>query len=201
MKGMSLLLALAVAAPLGAQQPDSAKPAMPMGAGPGMMGHGMRQGDGHGMMSPMMGHPLMGMIGPMMRTAAYNPASLLRHKDVLKLTDQQVSRLTVLRDAAKTAHDAAMSEMQTHLKEMRPLMDAAAPDTAKIKPHFQAALAAMARAHWAMLVAATQARAVLDDTQRARVEGWADAMQHRRMRDGGAMMRRPARDSTAPRRF
>lgn len=203
MKGMSLLLALAVVAPLGAQQPDSAKkPAMPMGAGPGMPGHGMRQGDGHGMMGPMMGHPQMGMIGPMMmRTAAYNPASLLRHKDVLKLTDQQVSRLTALRDAAKAAHDAALSEMQTHLQEMRPLMDAASPDTAKIKPHFQGAQAAMARAHWAMLVAATQARAVLDDTQRARVEGWADAMQHRRMRDGGAMMRRPAPDSSPPRRF
>jgi Spy/CpxP family protein refolding chaperone len=202
MRRMSLLVALAVAAPLAAQQPDSAKkPAMPMGRAPGMMGgqRGMMQGDMHGMMGAMMGN--MPMMGAMMRGMAFNPGSLLMHKDVLQLTDQQASKLTALRDAAKTAHDAAMGEMHTHMQEMMPLMSAATPDTAQIKPHFQAALAAMAKAHWAMLVASTQARAVLTDVQRARVEGWADAMQHRGMMEGGMMMRRPGRDSTPPRRF
>jgi len=199
MKGMSLLLALAVAAPLAAQQPDSAKkPAMPMGRHPGMMGQGMMQGDMHGMMMGNM--PMMGMMGPMMRNMAYNPASLLMHKDELKLTDQQVTKLTALRDAARTAHDAAMSDMHTHMQELMPLMSAATADTAKMKPHFQAALAAMANAHWAMLVASTQAKTVLDDTQRARVEGWADAMQHHGRMGGGMMMRRAPRDSMAPKR-
>jgi Spy/CpxP family protein refolding chaperone len=199
MKRLSLLVALAVAAPLAAQQPDSAKK-------PAMMDHGMMQGrmqgEMHGDMQGMMGNmPMMGMMmGPMMRGMAFSPASLLMHKDVLKLTDQQVTKLTALRDAAKTAHDAAMSEMHTHMQEMMPLMGAAAPDTAQIKPHFQAALAAMSKAHWAMLVASTQARAVLTEVQRARVEGWADAMQHRGMMEGGMMMRRGGADSGAPRR-
>jgi Spy/CpxP family protein refolding chaperone len=192
MKGMSLLLALAVVAPLAAQQPDSAKkPTMPMGRSPGMMGQGMMQGDMQGM---MMDH-MQSMMGPMMRNMAYNPSSLLMHKDELKLTDQQVTKLTALRDAAHKAHEAAMSEMHTHMQELMPLLGAATADTARMKPHFQAAQAAMANAHWAMLVASTQAKAVLDDTQRARVEGWADAMRHHG-RMGGRMMRRAPRDST-----
>jgi Spy/CpxP family protein refolding chaperone len=210
MKGISLLVALLVAAPLAAQQPDSAKKAMPMRGHPGMMGQGMgqgmMQGQMQGMMGPMMGHMQMmgGMMGPMMRGMAFDPGRLLMHKEVLQLTDQQVSKLTALRDAARTAHDAAMKDMHTHMQEMLPLLQGASPDTAKIKPHFQAVQAAMANAHWAMLVASTQARAVLTDVQRARVEGWADAMQHRGMMGGmmgGMMMHRPERDSMpGPRR-
>jgi len=197
MKGMSLMVALLVAAPLAAQQPDSAKQPMPMRRHPGMMGQGMMQGQMGGMMGPMMGHMQMmgGMMGPMMRGMAFEPGRLLMHKDVLQLTDQQVSKLTALRDAAKSAHDAAMKDMQTHMQEMLPLLQAASPDTAKIKPHFQAAQAAMANAHWAMLVASAQARAVLTDVQRGRVEGWADAMQHRGMRMRGMVMHRQGRDS------
>ena len=41
----------------------------------------------------------------------------------------------------------------------------------------QAAHAAMGQAHWAMLSAAAQARAVLTETQRGGAQGWADSMQ------------------------
>jgi hypothetical protein len=159
-----MLLALAVAAPLAAQQPDSAKPAMPGGMGM------------HGMMSPMMGQ-MMEMMGPMMRTMAFEPDHLLMRKDALELTAQQITRLTALRDAAKTSHDAAHVDLQTHMAAMAQTMKANAPDTTALKQHFQAAQAAMGRAHWAMLSAAAQARAVLTDLQRGRVEGWADMMQ------------------------
>jgi hypothetical protein len=186
MKSMRMLLALAVAAPLAAQQPDSAKPmAMPQG----MMGQAMTMrhpGEMQGMagmqgMSGMMGQ-MMEMMGPMMRSMAFMPDHLLARKDALELTPQQVTRLTALRDAAKTAHDAAHTDMQTHMEAMAQTMKAGAPDTAALKQHFQAAQAAMGRAHWAMLSAAAQARAVLTDLQRGRVEGWADMMQ---MRMGG----------------
>jgi len=156
MKRMRMLLALAVSAPLAAQQPDSAKHAMPMG--------------------PMMGQ-MMEMMGPMMRSMAFAPDHLLARKDALDLTPQQVTRLTALRDAAKTAHDAAHSDMQTHMGAMAQAMKANAPDTAALKQHFQAAQAAMGRAHWAMLSAAAQARGVLTDAQRGRVDGWADMME------------------------
>jgi len=67
--------------------------------------------------------------------------------------------------------------MQTHMGEMAKAMEAATPDTVQVKTHFQAAQAAMGRAHWSMLSAAAQARAILTDAQRGRVDGWADMMQ------------------------
>ena len=183
MRMTPMLFALALAVPLAAQQPDTARHAPHgMGAigvegrmGGGMMGH-MREG-----MGPMM--------GPMMRTMAFSPEHLLMHKDALHLTDQQVARLTALGDATKTSHDAAMGAMRTHGELMATVMAAAAPDTAQLKGHFQALEAAMGQAHWAMISAAAQARALLTDVQRARVDGWADVMEHMdgpgmRMREG-----------------
>jgi Spy/CpxP family protein refolding chaperone len=167
MNRMCMLLALVVSAPLAAQQADSSKP-MPMHRH-GEMG-----------MDAMMGHTMAGMMemmGPMMSTMAFEPGHLLARKDALELTPQQVTRLTALRDAAKTAHDAAHSGMETHMAALAQTMKANAPDTAALKQHFQEAHAAMGRAHWAMLSAAAQARALLTDAQRGRVDGWSDMMQ------------------------
>ena len=184
MNMIRMLVALAAAAPLAAQQPDSArKHAMPMA--PGMMQMHGRQ---PGMMEHMMG---MGMMEPMMRGMAFNPEHLLSRKDALELTPQQVTRLTALRDAMKTAHDAAHTEMRTHMEALSTAMKAATPDTNSMKQHFQAMLQAMGRAHWSMLSAAAQARGSLTELQRGRVEGWVDAM---RMHMGqmGEMRRRQA---------
>ncbi len=146
------ILAL-VGAPLAAQQP-------------GMMGRGM--------MPNMM--QMEQMMAPMMGAMAFTPDHLLARKDSLSLTPQQVTRLTVLRDAAKTAHDAAAAEAKTHMDELAQAMRAAAPDTSAVKVHFQAAHAAMGKAHWTMLAAAAQAKALLTDDQRARVDRWASTM-------------------------
>lgn len=169
-----------IAAPLAAQQPaqpDTGKHPMMMEmmGQPGMMDH--------------MGQ-MMEMMAPMMRSMAFTPEHLLARKDALGLTAQQVTRLTALRDAAKTAHDAATAEARSHMEALRQAMQAAAPDTAQVKLHFQGAHAAMGKAHWAMLSAAAQARGVLTEGQRGRVEGWADAMEmHQRMpmRQPGSM--------------
>jgi len=64
MNRMSIVMALLVAAPLAAQQPDSMKREMPHEHGE--MG-----------MDPMMGQMMMGMMemmGPMMRTRAFEPS-------------------------------------------------------------------------------------------------------------------------------
>ena len=175
MKSVRLLLALAVAAPLAAQQPDSAKRPMPMG--PRMEHRTMRMEgmEGMGGMAGMEEH--MGMMRSMMRGMVFAPDHLLARKDVLELTPQQVTRLTALRDASKTAHDAAETDMRTHMEAMSTVMKAANPDTTQLKQHFQAMQAAAGKAHWAMLSAVAQARGVLTEAQRNRVEGWADAMQ------------------------
>ena len=173
MKSLRMLLALAVAAPLAAQQPDSAKRPMPMGPRMERRMMGMEGMGGRGGMEDHM----LGMMGPMMRGMVFAPGHLLERKDVLELTPQQVTRLTALRDASKSAHDAAQTDMQTHMEALSTVMKAANPDTTQLKQHFQAMQAAMGKAHWAMLSAIAQARGVLTEGQRNRVEGWADAMQ------------------------
>ncbi len=162
-----LWLAALAAAPLAAQQP------MPP------MGH-------------MMGDPMamQEMMGPMMQVMLYTPQHLLARKDALGLTPDQVSRLTALRAATQTGQDAAMSEGKTHLQELEQAANAAAPDTGAMKTHFQAAQAAMGRAHWLALASAVQGRAVLTDAQRAKLKAWADSMQtwmqqHRQMMKPG----------------
>jgi len=130
-------------------------------------------------------------MGPaMMKMMLYTPQHLLARKDALGLTADQVAKLTALRDATKTTHEAAMAEAQTHMKQMEQAADAAAPDTSALKVHFQAAHTAMGKAHWAMLASAAQARAVLSDAQRTKVQVWADSMQawmqqHRQMMPPG----------------
>ena len=168
------LVALVLAAPLAAQQSDSMHHPM-MGAG-----HGMTMDD-----------PMMERMGPsLMRMMLYTPQHLLARKDALGLTPDQVGRLTALRDGAKTARDAAMAEAETHLKELEEVANAAKADTAALKTHFQAAHNAMGKAHWTMLASSAQARAVLTDAQRAKVQIWADSMQawteqHRKMMNPG----------------
>ena len=168
------LVALALAAPLAAQQSDSMHHPM-MGAG-----HGMTMDD-----------PMMERMGPsLMRMMLYTPQHLLARKDALGLTPDQVGRLTALRDGAKATRDAAMAEAETHLKELEQVANVAKADTAALKTHFQAAHNAMGKAHWTMLASSAQARAVLTDAQRAKVQIWADSMQawteqHRRMMNPG----------------
>lgn len=153
MKGIRSFGVLAlVAAPLAAQQP-------------GMMGRGMM---------PRM--QMEQMMAPMMSAMAFTPDHLLGRKDSLSLTPQQVTRLTALRDAAKTAHDAVHADAKAHMDALAQAFQVAAPDTAAVKQHFQAAHAAMGKAHWTMLAAAAQAKAVLTEEQRARVDRWASTM-------------------------
>lgn len=154
---LSLALFAALAMPAAAQQPRP-------------MGHDQR------MQSHM--DQMEAMMAPMMGAMAFTPDHLLARKDSLSLTPQQVTRLTALRDAATTAHDAAAADAKAHMAAVADAMKAAAPDTSALKQHFDAAHAAMGKAHWAMLAAAAQARAVLTDEQRARVERWSMRMGH-----------------------
>lgn len=183
------LIALALAVPLAAQQPDSAgRRGMHMGGGMGMEGMMGQMGQ----MGPMGG--MGAMMNPMMmRVMAFSPGHLLMRREALGLTDQQAAKLTALRDGAKGAVDAAHADMEKHGRELGAVFATPNPDTTQLKAHFQAMQAAMAKAHWATLTAAAQARAVLTDTQRARADGWADVMghmaptMHLEMHDGDSM--------------
>lgn len=157
-----------IALPLAAQ--DTTRPRPP---GPGRAGMGMHGPHGADGMTGMM-HEMM---GPMMRAMAYEPGHLLAWKDSLRLTNDQVTRLTAIRDAAKAAHDAAAGGAKTHMNAVSQAFQAAAPDTNALRAHFNEAHAAMGKAHGAMLSAAARAKAVLTDAQRQRVDVWANEMQ------------------------
>lgn len=127
----------------------------------------------------MMGDPMdmQDMMAPMMQVMLFAPQHLLARRDALGLTADQVGRLTALRDAGQAEHDAAMRDARAHLLELRQAANAPAPDTSAVKTHFQAAHSAMGKAHWLALVAAMQAKAVLTDAQRTKLQAWADSMQ------------------------
>lgn len=177
MKALGLItLALCITAPLAAQDTTHARH-------PGQRTRtGMAQREAHGDMDDMM--PMMrAMMAPMMRVMAYTPDHLLARKDSLKLTADQVTKLTTIRDAAKAAHDAGAGDMKTHMDALAQAFQTASPDTSALRVHFDEAHAAMGKAHWAMLSAAAQSRAVLTDAQRQRIDAWVTMMEQREHRE------------------
>lgn len=119
------------------------------------------------------------MMAPLMPIMAYTPDHLLARRDSLKLTSDQVTRLTAIRDGAKATHDAAAADFKTHMGAVSSAFQAAAPDTGALQPHFAAAHAAMGNAHWAMLAAAARSKAVLTDAQRQKVDAAVKTMMQR----------------------
>ena len=178
MKSLALMMTAVclVAAPLAAQQDTShaRRPGM-MRPRAGMRPPGEMGGRGGDEMMGMMRE----MMAPMMKVIAYAPGSLLAHKDSLNLTADQVTKLTAIRDANKATQDAAASDFKMHMDELTQAFQTAAPDTNALRPHFEAAQAAMGKAHWAGLSAAAQARAILTDAQRQKVDAAVGAMMQR----------------------
>ena len=170
--GLITISLCCIAAPLAAEDTTHARhPARRPRAAMGQRGE-------HGEMDEMM--PMMReMMAPIMRVMAYTPEHLLSRKDSLKLTSDQITRLTAIQTSAKSAHDAAAADIKTHLGGVSQTFQAASPDTDALRTHFEAAHAAMGKAHWAMLSAAAQARAVLTDAQRQKVDAWVNAMEQR----------------------
>ena len=130
---------------------------------------------GHRMMDDPMW--MQEMMGPMMQVMLYTPQHLLARKDALGLTGDQVARLSTLRDAAETGREAAMADANGHMQAVQQAAAGPTSDTVALKTHFEAAHAAMGKAHWLSLVSAVQAKAVLNDAQRTKLKAWADSMQ------------------------
>jgi len=160
---LMMLMAGAAATQLAAQQP-----AQPHRGGMRPQAGMMQEMEHMGAMDSMM--------APMMQAMASTPEHLLAQKSALHLTSDQEARLTALRDAAKSEHDAAASQAAMHLREMAEALHTASPDTSVVKHHFQAAMGFMQTAHWAMLRSAAQAWPVLTDAQQHQVMAMADSM-------------------------
>src|ERR1051325_5952589 len=149
MKSLTLLAALCiVAAPLVAQDTTHARHPSRRGA---MARHAPSRRGAMARHAPMRGGDdemmamMREMMAPMMKVMAYTPDHLLNHKDSLSLTADQVSKLTAIRDSAKAAHDAAGNDFKTHMTELSQAFETASPDTAALRPHFDAGQAAMSQ--------------------------------------------------------
>jgi hypothetical protein len=174
--GLITISLCCIAAPLVAQDTTHARR-------PGQRARaGMGQRGARGGMDDMMGM-MRQMMAPLMRVMAYTPEHLLSRKDSLKLTSDQVSRLTAIQNSAKSDHDAAVADIKTHLDELSKAFQTASPDTNALRMHFDAAHTAMGKAHWVMLSAAAQARTALTDAQRQKVDAWVQAMEQREGRE------------------
>ena len=167
-----------IAAPLAAQQ-DTSRARRPR-----TRPYGQRtdRGTGMGMDNNMMSM-MREMMAPMMPIIAYTPDHLLARKHSLQLTADQVTKLTNIQNTAKSAHETAAADWKTHMNALDQAFQTASPDTATLRTHFDEAHAAMGKAHWTMLAAAAQARAVLTDAQRSKIDSWVTMMGQRAQRE------------------
>lgn len=156
MSPSSLLLLLAVAAPLAAQQPDSANLA-PRDSVTDR--HGYRHHGGPGRWNR--------------HRDPFDPARLLERKGLLGLSDQQVAQLSALETRNRPEMRATLQQVRAERAAIAGGLTADVPDTVLLKRHYEALNTAAGNAHWARVSASLQARAILTDTQRSKVRGWA----------------------------
>ena len=89
------------------------------------------------------------------------------------MSDQQVARLTALENRGKPEMKVTLQQIRTERAAIAAGLKADAPDTVLLKRHYEALHTAAGNAHWARVSASLQARAILTDTQRSKVRGWA----------------------------
>lgn len=175
--------ALLILAPgLGAQeQADTLRPRGEMqmrgmrgqmrGPAQGMMQRGtMQRGTmQRGMMQRgMMARGTMGRMG--MRDGAAGPGLLLRARDALELTDQQVQRLESLQTELHEAGQARMEQARDAQRRAREAFSAETPDLAAAEAALQEAADHRIQAQMTMARGHLQAQEVLTDEQRTRLE-------------------------------
>ncbi|MEO7359171.1 MAG: hypothetical protein ABI120_02495 [Gemmatimonadaceae bacterium] len=172
-----------IATPLAAQQhqhtetlPAAAKQQMGMNdcAMMSNMMSMMGQGGGMSMMGQGSGKSMMGQpVGmEMMTTMRYAPSNVLKHKGLLKLSPDQLSRIEAMTGGGMGMHGmdgmgmAGMEQMQARHAQLKTAFDSAPADSAAIA----AAVMPMVAMHGSMmvqqLVMATRARDVLTAAQR-----------------------------------
>lgn len=166
---------------LGAQQAD--RPATGAKQEASMMARGMMQGGGMGRdtMDRMGGD--MGMMSP----STPGPAMLVRMGRVLGLTEEQTTELEAIQSSLT-------DDRATHMPLAKEAHEQAAASIAGDEPDLNAyedtlreAMGHMIAVHVSVARAAFDARAVLTDEQRSRLEGATAMMRHMKSRRGGGM--------------
>jgi Spy/CpxP family protein refolding chaperone len=123
--------------------------------------------------------PMM-MDMPMMMHAG--PAMLLRIREPLGLSADQVQRLEAIQRQADAAHRQHLEAAMPAMHQAMTGMDGDSPDLARIETAMRQGAEHHVAAHMAMVRAMVEARAVLTAEQRARLHA-AMGMMHEMMRD------------------
>lgn len=179
---LTIAAALLVLAPgLGAQeQADTLRPRGEMqmrgmrGGMHGPMGEMMRGRMQSGMMQRgmmqrgMMGRGMAGRMG--MRAGVAGPGLLLRARDALDLTDDQVQRLESLQTELRETGRAHMEQAREAQQRAREALSAETPDLAAGEAALQEAANHRIQAQMTMARGHLQARDVLTEEQRTRLE-------------------------------
>jgi Spy/CpxP family protein refolding chaperone len=117
------------------------------------------------------------------------PQALLRQREFLGLTEDQVTRLESIDAELTAARDARREALQAQREEFRAIMAQEDPDAAAIRAATKARLDLQQEAALGQLDAAMAARAVLTDDQQTKLRGYRDGFM-RGMRSGRAMQAR-----------
>jgi Spy/CpxP family protein refolding chaperone len=120
-----------------------------------------------------MGQDMMGGFGILKALQPFAPDALLKHGDHIKLTSDQVARLTSLRDqaseAVKQAHHSAHEAHMSLNETLKNTPD----DTTALRRYFLEHHNGEGAMQWLRISAALQARAVLTPEQRTLAESMA----------------------------
>jgi hypothetical protein len=139
-------------------------PSMEMARGM-MMGGMMGQG--------MVGSGMMGMMGQgmgMLATGGPGPAALLRIRDALELTDEQVSTLESMRADLQGQMQGRMTAMMTAHQATAAALNSETPNWDAYQGNLETAADLMVQTHVMIARAARDARDVLTDEQRETLE-------------------------------
>lgn len=115
----------------------------------------------------------------------FAPGHLLHRSEPLELTEGQIAELTGLRDGLEAAGREARSGRSERQSRMHELLGSDDPDLSAIREEFTRNHTALGEFQWARIEAGVNARSLLTDEQRGRVQGWGQA----RRGNGGRQMR------------
>ena len=129
----------------------------------------------------------------------YSPQVLVRQREFLELTDDQVARLEQLGEEALQLRDQAAEQVQEHRDALHEVMAADVPDVEAVRSHAQALHDAQQAVQLAHLTAAASAKGLLTEEQRAKLDGWVAGA--RRGAAGARGWRMPQRGFRVPGRI
>jgi Spy/CpxP family protein refolding chaperone len=116
----------------------------------------------------------------------YAPQFLAAQRQLLGLTDEQISQLETLGAEGQAEREQELEQARTSQEALHEAWQADQPDPDAIRRHAQATMEAHQRIQLDLLDRAARAKALLTPTQQGKLQGWVEG---RRMSRGGRGMR------------